>query len=421
MRRGSSLGWKQLAELTAGTPTSDLINGPTNAQSRLRLFGQDESMVRVTLFRDNHAWCPYCQKIWLWLEEKQLPYRVEKVTMFCYGQKEAWYKKIVPNGMLPALKLDDTIITESDDIISALESSFGPLDDGRSMSDPEVIAMRRLERLLFRAWCQWLCYPARSQREEAQNKATFQRAIDQVEAVLGQTPGPYFLGDTFSVADIVFTPYVERMNASLFYYKGYDMRGSDPKGRDRKNVGLSRWFDAMETRETYRGTQSDFHTHCHDLPPQMGGCYESGDQWQQRCKALVDEGPWDSVHSEVGEGVPASPSDSTIAALRVMRHKESIVLVNPGPDDVVDEALRCAVARLLTGESAPPPPGSSKFLRYIRDRISVPRDMPVHAARLFKKALEDTAALQDDDDCQEYPIPFDHRRDQNPGNFRLVH
>ena len=50
------------------------INGPTNAQSRLRLFGQPESAVRVTLYRDHHAWCPYCQKVWLWLEEKQVPY-----------------------------------------------------------------------------------------------------------------------------------------------------------------------------------------------------------------------------------------------------------------------------------------------------------------------------------------------------------
>ena len=31
----------------------------------------------------------------------------------------------------------------------------------------------------------------------------------------------------------------------------------------------SKWFDALETREAYRGMQSDFHTHAHDLPPQV--------------------------------------------------------------------------------------------------------------------------------------------------------
>ena len=40
-----------------------------------------------------------------------------------------------------------------------------------------------------------------------------------VDSVLAETEGPFFLS-SFSVADTVFIPYVERMNASLFYYKG---------------------------------------------------------------------------------------------------------------------------------------------------------------------------------------------------------
>jgi glutathione S-transferase len=119
------LTWEALAALT--DVAIDPIHGPTNAQARLRLFGQPESAVRVTLYRDNHAWCPYCQKVWLWLEEKRIPYRIEKVTMFCYGEKEAWYKRKVPSGMLPALELDGRMITESDDILMALERTFGPL------------------------------------------------------------------------------------------------------------------------------------------------------------------------------------------------------------------------------------------------------------------------------------------------------
>ncbi|NEP55206.1 MAG: glutathione S-transferase domain-containing protein, partial [Moorea sp. SIO3C2] len=98
------LSWPELEALD--TLQTDRVNGPTNAQATLRLFGQSEADVRVTLFRDNHAWCPYCQKIWLWLEEKRIPYRIEKVTMFCYGTKEAWYKRKVPSGMLPAGELD---------------------------------------------------------------------------------------------------------------------------------------------------------------------------------------------------------------------------------------------------------------------------------------------------------------------------
>ncbi|NEQ97065.1 MAG: glutathione S-transferase family protein, partial [Cyanothece sp. SIO2G6] len=269
------LSWAELESLTSFS--IDPINGPTNAQSRLRLLGQPESAVRVTLYRDNHAWCPYCQKVWLWLEEKQIPYRIEKVTMFCYGQKEAWYKRKVPSGMLPALELDGRLVTESDDILLALEQAFGPLQ--WSMSDPRVVPLRQLERLLFRAWCTWLCYPNRSARQEQGSRDQFKTVVAMVEEALAQTDSPYFLED-FSTVDVIFTPYVERMNASLFYYKGYELRGPS-------NPRFCAWFDAMESRPTYRGTQSDFHTHVHDLPPQMGGCYSNGTSQAQINQKLV--------------------------------------------------------------------------------------------------------------------------------------
>merc|ERR1719502_851981 len=154
-RAATALSWAELKKLVSSPTTlADIVNGPTNSHARLRLFGQKESNVRVTLFRDHHAWCPYCQKVWLFLESKEIPYRIEKVTMFCYGQKESWYKRKVPNGMLPALELDGEIITESDDILVALEGEFGPLY--KSMRDRDVVPLRKLERALFRAWCQWL-------------------------------------------------------------------------------------------------------------------------------------------------------------------------------------------------------------------------------------------------------------------------
>ncbi|HEY9658631.1 MAG TPA: glutathione S-transferase family protein, partial [Allocoleopsis sp.] len=231
------LSWTELEALTDFQ--IDPVNGSTNAQARLRLFGQRESDVRVTLYRDNHAWCPYCQKVWLWLEEKQIPYRIEKVTMFCYGEKESWYKRKVPSGMLPALELDGRLITESDDILIALEKAFGPL--GQGMEDPRVIPLRRLERLLFRAWCSWLCYPALSPQQEQRSRSQFQEIVDKVEYALASTSGAYFL-EEFGTADVIFTPYVERMNASLYYYKGYSLREDNPR--------FAAWFEAMESRPT---------------------------------------------------------------------------------------------------------------------------------------------------------------------------
>lgn len=39
----------------------------------------------------------------------------------------------------------------------------------------------------------------------------------------------------------------------------------------RRWKNLERWYEAMEARPAYIGTRSDFYTHVHDLPPQLGG------------------------------------------------------------------------------------------------------------------------------------------------------
>merc|ERR1711907_759398 len=139
----------------------------------------------------------------------------------------------------------------------------------------------------------------------------------EVDRNIGSTKGPYFL-DQFSVVDCVFTPYVERMSASLFYYKGFTLR--DPSVYPH----LSAWFDAMESRSTYLGTQSDFHTHAHDLPPQMGGCYETVSSLQIQCKQRVDTGS-DFKLPDTNAAEPASSRQE--ALYRVLKHKDNVMKV----------------------------------------------------------------------------------------------
>merc|ERR1719224_272446 len=82
--------------------------------------------------------------------------------------------------MLPAIELDGHVITESDEILAVLESQFGPL--GVPMKS--ITPLRQLERNLFRAWCQWGCYPAYSEAEENQSKVMFQQVLAEVDRAL---------------------------------------------------------------------------------------------------------------------------------------------------------------------------------------------------------------------------------------------
>ena len=429
MQRHVLPGWDDLAahheQPDSVTLEHSRRHGPTNAQATLRLFGQSEAAVRVVLYRDHHAWCPYCQKIWLWLEERRIPYRIRKVTMFCYGQKERWFTDLVPSGMLPALALDGRLITESDRILEALEAAFGPLGS-LALADPAVLRLRQLERLLFRAWCQWLCTPGLGPAAEQRCRDQFQRLAAATEAALAQTAGSFFLGDEPAGIDLVFVPYLERMSASLAYYKGYALRSEHPL--------LHRWFMALERRPTYLGTQSDFHTHAHDLPPQMGGCHANGTPLQRQLADRIDHGPWDGAWPGGLSGgledleTSARPAaDPTVQALtRVLRHGSTLVgrmsaataLAPQAVDAALRAALVCLIAAPGAAEDAVPPAGTAPALRYLRDRISVPRDMDLHAARALRGALEATARRDPTAPMAPGPtLPLQHRRDQDPAPF----
>tara|TARA_B100000965_G_scaffold33775_1_gene24932 strand:- start:37 stop:252 length:216 start_codon:yes stop_codon:yes gene_type:complete len=70
---------------------------------------------------------------------------------------------------------------------------------------------------------------------------------------------------------------------------------------------------------------------------------------------------------------------------------------------------------MISKEDCSPERDSASALRYLRDRISVPRDMPLLSGRLFRKALERTAKIDGSDLGPK--IPTRNRFDQNPLQF----
>ena len=184
-----------------------------------RFDAPDGEEPRVTLYRDTASWCPYCEKVWIMLEEKRVPYRIEKVNMNCYGSKPASFLKIQPSGGIPVASVDGTVIRESNDILSAIEAAFPerPLIPPPSeASHVRVRPLLQLERQLFGAWFNWLGQGGSGHGAQLLN---FEALLREVEAELEEGGGPYFLGPELSLVDCMFAPFLERMAASLPYYK----------------------------------------------------------------------------------------------------------------------------------------------------------------------------------------------------------
>ena len=221
-------------------------------------------------------------------------------------------------------------------------------------------------------------------------------------------------------------PAIERMNASLFYYKGFTLR--DVKAFP----NISNWFDALETRKTYLGIQSDFHTHCHDLhhlhhlehmpPPQMADVYENGDKLQIDNRNRIDS----CVDFNLPETKIPEPSDSRNYALeRMLKHREAIIRVNPIEDEKIDQALRAAMTYMMTGKMTYIPKGSEIGLRYLMDRVCVPRDMPIWSARRLREALKTVSESNGNTQDPDIPVEprifnsgIQHRKDQDPKYFQ---
>mmetsp|Transcript_9702 Transcript_9702/g.23886 ORF Transcript_9702/g.23886 Transcript_9702/m.23886 type:complete len:242 (+) Transcript_9702:1044-1769(+) len=212
----------------------------------------------------------------------------------------------------------------------------------------------------------------------------------------------------------------------------------------------------MEAKEVYRGTKSDFHTHVHDLPPQLGGCQFGSGASEGKIRSVngaanLEEGV--PVGVEVSESAYAEPRDARLEIVyRVARHWKNVQAVNPyGQAEGFDVGLRCVLTGLLQEQAEAEGAGAEGLraalaaavraeeeaggvleiqgplsadagggLRYVRDRVSIPRDMTFYAGRRFRHALEATARTCEEKNGTrrgEHPIPTSHRKDTDPRQF----
>lgn len=413
--------------------------GKPSPLHKLRLFDESnkEEDVRVTLYRDSASWCPYCQKVWMTLEQKRIPYRVEKINMRCYGEKPASFMMLQPGGNIPVAIIDGVTYNQSNDIMYGLEEKFPdheslvPTDAQQRMKAQELL---RLERQIFSAWMYWL---TSGDGAGGRLQQGFVSVLNEVESELSATKGGFFLGEKVSIVDMMFAPFLERICASMLYFKGFQIRVA--LGEKTDFPAVNRWFDAMETLDSYQLTKSDYYTHCWDLPPQLGGCVpETGSKPFQNAINGKEPGSWH---------LPLTPNNGGLepdwtwagdegaakreAVERISANSEAIVafasrgagstgfprygapladpnaVSNESIQPFVDASLKIVAQKLLDADKKSNCDEAMKdlasvfrregggelveqvatSLAYLRDRTGVPRDMRLPAARQLRAHL----------------------------------
>lgn len=390
--------WDQLLEKARQNTSARRVKRPGQAPSTAPIPSSlyklpPERKPPVLLYRDSNSWCPFCERVWFALEEKQIPFETEFIDL---SNKPKWYTDLVPTTLVPAAKIEGKLVYESKDILLELEEHFG---ETLLPENPEENAIARqwiedAETNGFRDIAyQFLRQPPEDAKELANLQAEFEAKLDEIEKTLGRYPKPYFLS-TFSLVDIMYSPHLDRLAANLPVYRGYHIKGNP------RFPLINVWFAALKKRPAYNRVKSDNITNNLLLRRRFGV-------------------------EPIGSPLPLDLADTEFieyraeAAERLSDNREiaiSDILKNSGVQslgdisiikDSVDFHLRLLADYLLNGNNELLPGGTTGgkesidpiiaatgaiTLAYIRNRICAPRDMSAGAATALRAAADKVLA-----------------------------
>uniref|UniRef100_A0A7S3VL85 GST N-terminal domain-containing protein n=1 Tax=Dunaliella tertiolecta TaxID=3047 RepID=A0A7S3VL85_DUNTE len=273
----TSLEWQEIEETVSSNGhypfkvfpgAKPAISQPNTLPSELASL--TTSTKPVVLIRDTNAWCPFCERVWLALEEKQVPYDTVLVSL---QNKPEWYMQLVPTKKVPAMSFTDSnnqreVIWESKDILLEMEDRFREvplLPADPSLRQEALTIMEDLETKHdvgaagFKFMAGGSMFNRTEPRDPAQLpqfQAEFERELRWMESTLAKHEGgPYFLGSMFSLVDIMFISFMERLVAGLPFFRGYSLKDNPDFPR------ISEWVRAMNQRDAYRRVKTDDYTY----------------------------------------------------------------------------------------------------------------------------------------------------------------
>jgi glutathione S-transferase len=392
--------WEQLFEIAQKNTSARRVRRPGQSPSTAPIPSSlhklpPNTAPSVLLYRDTNSWCPFCERVWFALEEKEIPFETEFIDL---SNKPKWYTDLVPTALVPAVKIEGELVYESKDILYALEERFG---SSLLPEDPETNAVARqliedAETSGFVRAAYKFLRDTTEANELADLQAAFEAKLDELEQALAKYPGPYFVSK-FSLVDIMYSPHLDRLAANLPVYRKYHIKGNPRFPR------INAWFEAINQRPAYHRVKSDNITNNLLLRRRFG------------LQPIGNPLPLSAADSEAiqyrAEAAERLSDNREAAIADILKNSGVEALAQDGDTTSVKEAvdlhLRLLAEYLLNGNGAPLPGGRTGgkdgtepilaavgaiALAYVRNRICAPRDMSAGAATAFRAAADKVLA-----------------------------
>ncbi|THU70088.1 hypothetical protein C4D60_Mb08t21380 [Musa balbisiana] len=206
--------------------------------------------------------CPYAQRTWIARNYKARRVVNDKFYSICtlgeqglqekiklvpidLDNRPAWYKeKVYPANKVPSLEHNNEVKGESLDLIKYINKYF----EGPELLPDDPAKQQFAEELLsYSDSFNKVMYTAMISKGDVGDD--FGAALDKLEdALLKFDDGPFFLGH-FSLVDIAYAPFIERLQTFLKEVKNYDITEGRPK--------LILWIEELGKIDAYTHTKQD--------------------------------------------------------------------------------------------------------------------------------------------------------------------
>jgi len=217
--------------------------------------------------------CPFVQRVWIVLAEKKIPHQYIEINPY---RKAPEFLALNPRGLVPTLAVpvgkdegktvrkplyESTVVCEYLDEAYADEKEYGP----RLLPQEDAY-----ERARCRLWIDHI-----SSRIVSSFYRLIQHTPDKaysIEDVRGEfhghlkalvkemdPEGPWFLGERFSLVDVMLAPWARRLYLIDHYKPGGAGIPKAGEGGEDEAVWQRwhKWFDAVAERESVRDTESE--------------------------------------------------------------------------------------------------------------------------------------------------------------------
>jgi len=412
------------------------------AEARAAIDAQWESLAQslpaetheqpaLTLYRDTNGWCPFCERVWLQLQVKGIPFDEVLIDL---RDKPDWYKEIVPTTLVPAIKLADSgdVVWESRDIMDRLEADFPSKPLMAAEGSPErerAVAMMDSSTEIMQAGVR-LAFGSRNQsvtdEERAAFRSDFEAALDNLDVQIEAGGGPFMTGESFSLADATYVPMLERWAVQLPLSHGLDIRPPNASVAPRWPA-LERWYGALAALPAYSGrVQGDEYSWAASVGTfQRMFSANSSAELSDAAKAVVKRADYAAAVA-LRSAPAASSADAaarTQAARKIIGNRDAIVAdatsesaksqpqlkrLAPREAPVVESVLQSAAERLVKAETRSSRDSLEELLdaewaeaemamvraraaKFVASRLCVPRDMGAEAGAALRATLLEIA------------------------------